>query len=84
MNPFLAKILTEVAMKKIGSRLVNKKKLTSKTNVATALSTITGSGAGYMFLLHSDDIRMVGVGAVLTLATLLLPLYKDKQDTPID
>ena len=61
----------------IMGRLIDRKKPLSKTNISTAAATLTGSGATYLFLLESQDIKLQAMGFVLTLATLALAAYKE-------
>jgi len=61
----------------LGSRLVDKKKLKSKTNITTALGALTGTGAAFTFMLASDDIKVQAMGMILTLATLALAACKE-------
>lgn len=60
------------------TRIIDKKKAGSKTNVATAAGLTMGT-ASYMTLMQSEDPVMVFASALLMVISAGLTLYKEKQ-----
>lgn len=74
MNPLLINVLVGVM-----GRIINHKKIHSKTNITTAVGVATGTGA-YLTLVQSEDPVLQGAGAIAILISAVITLYKDSED----
>lgn len=72
-NPALVKLGIDLV-----TRIIDKKKAGSKTNIATAAGITMGT-TSYMTLIQSDDPKLQFAGALLICISAALTLYKDSK-----